>query len=112
MDWTSLILALAIALYGLLEYRKRERLQKERIEAIRKGILPPFEPPPPQFWRVLTTGAVEVALIGLNGWIWYRALIGGGYFGAYAALGIFFTAMALVVLVMLVNQITRMMKKA
>ncbi len=112
MDWTSLILALGILLYGILEYLKRESLQKQRIEGLRKGILPSFEPPVPQIGRILTTGGVEAALVVFSGWLWYRGIVPGNYIRAYAPLGVFFTALAIIVLVMLVNQIGRYRRKA
>ncbi len=107
MDWTSLIFAAGIALFGFLEYRKRESLQKQRIEGLRKGILPSFEPPVPGIGRILATGATGLLLIVFSSWIWYRGIIADKYIGAYAPLGIFFISLALIVLVMLVNQIGR-----
>ncbi len=107
MDWTSLFFAACIALYGFLEYRKRESVQKQRIEGLRKGILPSFEPPVPGLGRILATGAIGLLLIVFSGWIWYRGIFAGKYIGAYAPLGIFFTSLALIVLAILVNQIGR-----
>lgn len=112
MDWTSLVLAAGIALYGLLEYQRRESLQKQRIEGLRKGVLPSFEPPVPGLGRIMATGMVGLILIIFSGWIWYRGIFAGNYFGAYAPLGIFFTSLALIVLVMLVNLIGRHTRKA
>ncbi len=107
MDWTSLVLAAGIALYGFLEYQNRESVQKKRIEALRKAILPSFEPPAPGLGRIAATGAVSIMLVAFSGWIWYRGIFAGKYIGAYAPLGILFTALALLVLVMLINQIGR-----
>ncbi len=111
MDWTSLVLAAGIALYGFLEYQKRESLQKERVEGLRKGVLPSFEPPAPRIGWILATGTVVAILFVFSSWIWYRGIFAGKYIGAYAPLGIFFTALALVTLTMLVNQIGRYRKR-
>ncbi len=111
MDWTSLILAMGIALYGVLEYRRREVVQKQRIEGLRRGVMPSFEPPAPRRWQLLTTVAVELSLLLFAVWIWSRAVVAGKYFGAYAPLGAFITILALIVLMMLVNLIGRYRQK-
>ena len=112
MDWTSLIIALGIAGYGAVEYSRRESLQKERIAGLKKGILPSFEPPRPEVWRLLTTGAVEVVLLIFAGWLWYKGIHAGKYFRAFAQVAGFFSILALLVLVMLVNLIGRYKRKS
>lgn len=112
MDWTTLIIALGIAGYGAVEYRRRESLQKERIAGLRKGILPLYEPPRPELWRLLTTGAVEIVLLIFAGWLWYKGIHAGNYLRAFAQVGSFFSILALLVLVMLVNLIERYRRKS
>ena len=111
MDWTSLVVALGIAGYGAIEYNRREILQKERIAGLRKGVLPSFDLPVPELWQLLTTGGVAILLIVFTGWLWYTGIHAGNYFRAYAQVGGFFTVLALLVLVMLVNLIGRYMRK-
>jgi hypothetical protein len=63
MDISSLVVALGIALYGAIEYRRREALHARRLSEIRRGIRPPFAPPRVALWQVFTSVSVGVLLL-------------------------------------------------
>jgi sterol desaturase/sphingolipid hydroxylase (fatty acid hydroxylase superfamily) len=63
MDYTSLIIALGIALYGASEYRRREAVHAKNLSEIRRGMRPSFEPRRVGLWQVFSAVSVGVLLV-------------------------------------------------
>lgn len=69
MDYTSVFTGIAIVLYGVFEYRRRERKYRLALEYLRRNIEPPAEAGEivPR-WRIVTlslTAFITVAAAGI-----------------------------------------------
>jgi hypothetical protein len=97
MDYTSLVAAIGIALYGVIEYRRRETSHARSIAEVRRGLRPHFELPHVALWQVVTSfsvGALLVAFIVLLLALEFRT---GVKAGPYIPLVLTFSVLLLVV---------------
>jgi len=63
MDYTGLAIAVGIIVYGILAYRHRERVYWETVTYLRRGQRPPDRTPRIEAWKLVTTGAVGLAVL-------------------------------------------------
>lgn len=97
MDYSSLVVALAIAFYGAIEYRRREALHSRRISEIRRGLRSPFEPPRVELWQVFTSVSVALLLILLIFALLALEFRTGVKAGPYIPLVLFFSLLLVLV---------------
>ena len=106
MDYSSLIIAAAIALYGVYEYRRRERQHRVDIEFLRRGI----EPPPeadlmvPR-WRIATVAITACITIGAAGFVIFKGITHPGYGTPLIAIGGMFLSLAAPLVYIIVRDI-------
>ena len=65
MDYTGLVIAVAIVVYGVLAYRHRERVYWETIAYLRRGEKPPERTPGMEAWKLETTGVIGLAALAM-----------------------------------------------
>ncbi len=63
MDYTGLVIAVAIVVYGVLAYRHRERVYWETMTYLRRGKKPPERTPRMEVWKLETTGVIGLAAL-------------------------------------------------
>jgi len=82
MDLSSPAISLLIILYGVFEYRRREKAHGAMVEKIRSGasIAPPV--PRSALWKLITTGSVSLLLALFAGGLLDAAMHSGGSSGA------------------------------
>ncbi len=112
MDWTSLILAALIGIFGFVEYRRRERVHARRLADLRRGVAPSFERPRPQLISVVSTGIVASILLLLALSVFLMGLATGKAIGPLSAVWGFFGLLFLCVLALFVTTLTRYRRKA
>jgi hydrogenase-4 membrane subunit HyfE len=100
MDTTSLAIAVAIAAYGVVEYRRREALHARHISEIRRGLRPLIDLPHVAFWQVCTTGAVGILLIAFVAILLALEFRTGVKAGPYVPVAAFFGLLFLIVALM------------
>ena len=74
MDLSSPAISLFIILYGVYEYRRREKAQSATIEKIRSGTTIAPQEPKPIFWKLLTTASVCGLLALFDGALLYAGI--------------------------------------
>ena len=95
MDYSSLVITAAIAVYGIWEYRRRERRHRLDIEFLRRGI----EPPPetdlvvPR-WRIATVAITACIAICAAGVVIYKGAAHPGDRTPLIVIGCIFLALA------------------
>jgi hypothetical protein len=62
VDYSSTLISLLIILYGLYEYRRRERAHSAALERLSRGETLSIQETRPALWRLFTTGSVCIAL--------------------------------------------------
>ncbi len=112
MDWTSLILAAFIGIFGFLEYRRRERVHASRLADLRRGVAPSFERPRPLLVSVISTGiaASLVLLLALS--VFLMALAKGKAISPLSAVWGFFGLLFLCVLALFISTLIRYRRRA
>jgi len=106
MDYSSLIIAAAIAVYGFWEYRRRERRHRLDIEFLRRGI----EPPPetdlvvPR-WRIATVSITACIALAAAGVVMYKGVTHPGYGTPLIIIGCIFFGLAAPLLYMIARDI-------
>lgn len=63
MDWTSIIVAVAIAFYGWLEYRRRETAHRSVLARLMRGASLPVSEAAPPLAKILMLGSVCLLLL-------------------------------------------------
>ncbi len=97
MDYSSLVVALGIALYGAIEYRRREASHARRVGEIRRGLRPRSEPPRVALWQVFTSVSVGVLLLLFICILLALEFRTGAKAGPYLPLVLFFSLLLVVV---------------
>jgi hypothetical protein len=100
MDYTSLVIALAIAAYGALEYRRREAHHARHLSEVRRGLRPHSEFPRVAVWQVYTTGAVGILLLAFVITLLTLEFRTGVKVGPYIPMAVFFGLMFVLVVLM------------
>jgi len=106
MDYSSLIIAAAIVLYGVYEYRRRERRHRFDLEFLKRRI----EPPPetelmvPR-WRIATVAITACIAIGAAGFVMFKGITHHGYGRPLIVIGCVFLSLAAPLLYIIVRDI-------
>jgi high-affinity Fe2+/Pb2+ permease len=106
MDYSSLIIAAAIAVYGIWEYRRRERQHRIDIEFLMRGI----EPPPetdlkvPR-WRIATVAITACIAGGAAAVVIYKGATHPGYRAPLIIIGCIFLSLAAPLVYIIVRDI-------
>jgi hypothetical protein len=66
MDYSSVVIAVLIALWGAFEYRNRARRHAALMDALRHGSFPPSREGRPTPLKFLATGMVALLLAGFD----------------------------------------------
>jgi hypothetical protein len=103
MDYVSLIIALAIAVYGFVEYRRRNLQHIEQLAEIRKGIRPVSAEPRIALWHVYTTGAVGILLFVAYVVLLVLEFRTGIKAGPYLLVAAFFAVLLVMVMLMFIR---------
>jgi hypothetical protein len=80
MDYSSLIITVAILIYGLFEYRRREQRHRIDMEFLRRGITPPQESElvVPR-WRIATVAMTAFFTFATAGILIFKGITHPGY---------------------------------
>jgi hypothetical protein len=81
MDYTSLVIILAIVIYVIVEYRRREQQHREALSYLKKGQKPPEEVKVVEGWTLFTAGGMVILLLAVTA---YLALLAVTAHGNYA----------------------------
>jgi membrane associated rhomboid family serine protease len=111
MDWTSYILPALIAIFGFVEYRRRERVHALRLADLRRGVAPSFERPRPTLFSVISSGIAALLLLLLAISVFLMALATGKVFGSISAVWGFFGLLFLCVMALFVTTLLRYRRK-
>ncbi len=95
MDYSSPVIAAAIAVYGIYEYRRRERRHRLDMEFLKRRIVPPPEADlkVPR-WRILTVAITVCIAIGAAGVVIYKGITHPGYGTPLIVIGCIFLLLA------------------
>ena len=63
------LITIAVVLYGVLEYFRREKMHRRTLEYAREHHAPPPVRTGPPLWKLLTTSVVGAALLGFIVWL-------------------------------------------
>lgn len=65
MDYTGLVIAIAIVVYGVLTYRRREHRFRDVMANLSRGVKPPEQIANPQGRNLVTVGAVGLVVLAM-----------------------------------------------
>jgi hypothetical protein len=71
MDYTGLLIAMGIVIYGILTYKRREHRHREAMANLSRGVKPPEVLKRPAVWKLVTVGTGGLAVL----WIAARLTI-------------------------------------
>jgi high-affinity Fe2+/Pb2+ permease len=74
MDFSSVTISALILLYGVYEYRRREKAHSAAMEHLRRGEAYSGVESAPPAWNLITTGSVCVLLAGFAAMLFYTGL--------------------------------------
>ena len=97
MDYSSLAITIAIIAYGVVAYRRRERLHRAELALVRRGEVPPHGEPQHPLLKLMTLGSAAALILVSEGtlvYMWSRfprnvtplAVIGGIFLLLFIAL--------------------------
>lgn len=91
MDWSEFVLPVLVIIFGLLEYRRRERVHARRLADLERGVAPSFARPKPTLFKVISAGVVAFLLLLMTVGLFTMGIItrkpmgplgwAGGFFG-------------------------------
>ena len=104
MDYSSLIIATVILLYGIYEHRRRERLHRLDMELLRRRI----EPPPESDltvprWRIVTVAITACIAIGAASVLMFKGIAYPRYGTPLIVIGCVFLSLAAPLVFMIVR---------
>ena len=80
MDWTSIVISLAILAYGWTAYVRRENKHRKMLEILKKGEELPVVARKISTWRLVTTGGMVLFLLLVAaGFLWLGIRGSGKY---------------------------------
>jgi hypothetical protein len=104
MDYSSLAITVAILLYGLYEYRRRERIHRVDMEFLRRRIEPPQDSEliVPR-WRILTVAVTALITLAVGGVMVFRGIVTPRYGSPLIVIGCFFLLLAAPLILMILR---------
>jgi hypothetical protein len=113
MDYTGLAILLCFVLYGVFEYRRRDREYRRMITDMGFGRVPVWKSEEPAPWRLVTLGSLGLLVILFEGYcaVSITKLHSPKYAILLVLLGMFF-AMILVFLVLMFIRDVRICRNA
>ena len=105
MDFGSLAMAMGIALYGLIEYRRRERVHRTELAYVRRGETPPRTTPRYPVLTLVTTAGTAALLLVSAALLIVRGPGLPRYGASIAAIGVIFLILSVPVSFMLIRDL-------
>jgi sterol desaturase/sphingolipid hydroxylase (fatty acid hydroxylase superfamily) len=111
MDWSSFILPVFIIVFGLLEYRRRERVHALRLADLERGVEPSFARPKTTRFKVISSGVVAFLLLLMTIGLFAMGIITRKPMGPLGWVGGFFGCIFLLVATMFLFTLRRYRRK-
>jgi hypothetical protein len=107
MDYGSLAITIAIIVYGVVEYRRRERLHRTELALVRRGETPPTREPQHPALALASIGATGILILVSEGVLIYAGSRFPRNFKPLAVVGVIFLLILIPVISMFRRDLRR-----